>query len=179
MKIISIIEEQSIFGFTGKINLLLRNNHQYLGAIFLINGNVVHAQLGNIRGKHALLNFLFEAFDNESKFKYVIEPEVVDIKIASFNYSPQQLIKKINILSHKYQQTSRLRPPDNLRVILSGEFILEGPQVTPQEFELMCTISDYNKISEIYQNCPLYHFEITSRLVSLRKNRALKVISNS
>jgi hypothetical protein len=75
----------------------------------------------------------------------------------------------------EHNDSKRLRPPGELRVLIDPEFIETGDKPDSLEFNILKTMSTFNKVADIYQNCDLFDFEITKGLVSLRKKGAIKV----
>jgi hypothetical protein len=49
--------------------------------------------------------------------------------------------------------------------------------VSPEEFEVLVTLTEWNSPNDIYRHCQLLDHEITLALVSLRKKGALKIIA--
>ncbi len=72
-------------------------------------------------------------------------------------------------------EAKKLRPPNGLRLVLNDEFVIKGGEIGQEEFGVMKVITDFNKVEDIYVNCPLQEHQITLALVSLRKKGALKV----
>ena len=56
MDLIETLKEQAAFGFTGKINVLLGEKRQYIGAIYQKDGHIVHADYEGHHGKKSLFN---------------------------------------------------------------------------------------------------------------------------
>ena len=87
MGLIEVIEEQTVFGFTGKINILLKEDKRMLGSIFLLEGKVVNAYHDKNYGMNALNFFVFEDFQKNNYFDFVVEPEIVLEESVNFNIS--------------------------------------------------------------------------------------------
>lgn len=176
MDLIKIIEEQTIFAFTGKINVLQKTSNQYLGAIWQKDGVIVNAHYADLKGKKALLRIVFEDLENPDLMNFVVEPEVVGPEMVLFELQYESFYRELQRIYNDYQQSKKLRPPDHLKLAVSGDFIVEGAGLSSEEFDLLCLISDYNQVSELYAQSPLYDFEITNLLVSLRKKKAIIVV---
>lgn len=176
MDLIKIVEEQTVFAFTGKINVLLKENNQYLGAIWQKDGFIVQAQLGDLKGKKALLRIVFDDLEAPDRLNFVVEPELVTQDPSQFELSYEDFYRELQRIYNDYQQCKKLRPADHLKLAVNGDFIVDGAGLSPEEFDLLCLISDYGLVGDLYAKSPLYDFEITNLLVSLRKKKALKVI---
>ena len=77
-----------------------------------------------------------------------------------------------------YLGSKKLRPPGALKLVLNPNFIVEGQDVAPNEFDVLSAISDYSRVEDIYNHCPLMEYEVTQALVSLRRKGALKVVAS-
>ena len=176
MDLIKIVEEQSIFAFTGKINVLQKSSNQYLGAIWQRDGVIVNSHFGELRGKKALLRIVFEDLENLDYMNFVVEPEVVGPEMAQFELTYESFYRELQRIYNDYQQSKKLRPPDHLKLAVSGDFVVDGASLGAEEFDSLCLISDYAQVSELYAKSPLYDFEITNLLVSLRKKKAIIVV---
>jgi len=174
--LIKVIEEQTVFAFTGKINVLQKNNNQYRGAIWQKDGFIVQAHMGPLRGKKALLRIVFDDLETPDHFSFMVEPEVVALDESSFQLSYEDFYRELQRIYNSYQKNKKLRPSDDLRLAVSGDFILSGPELSSQEYDVLCAISDNGQVAALYADSPLYDFEITNILVHLRKKKAIKVV---
>ena len=175
MNLINAIEEQSTFGFTGKINTLLSSNDQFLGAIYLLNGKLVHAIYQGSARKKALFNMIFDELQRPNNYKYIVEPEFVPGEISTFNYSYESFSKLVNEYIENYLEYKKLIPPNNLKLMVDSNFIIEGEEVTVEEFGVLATITEYAIVSDIYYHSKFHMFHTSKALISLRKKGAIKV----
>jgi len=177
VRLLKTIEEQAVFGFSGKVNIMDAQSGQYYGAIYLDNGLIVNAIFKGVRGRKGLMNGFIYSLTNEERIKHVVEPELIDEDLKIFEISFDLFVEEFKSIYSEYQEVKKLRPPESLRVVLNGEFVVAGSEVTSSEFDVMKTISIFNKVRDIYDNCPLMEVEITRALVGLRKKKAIKVVS--
>lgn len=177
MSLTAILTEQEHFNFTGRVNILDKKSAQFLGVILQEEGMIVNARFQAHRGKKALFMIALDDFENPKRYRFVVEPEIIEDADRSFSLAIKDYTEKAQELIEKAQQSRKLRPPLDLRLALVGDFLIKGEQVDANEFSLMTTISDYSKVEDIYQYSPLFEFEITNALVSLRRKKALKVIA--
>jgi hypothetical protein len=77
----------------------------------------------------------------------------------------------------QYQEASKYRPPENVKILIESSFLREKNEVTPQEYEVLEVITEWSKPFDIYQHCDLLDHEVTWALVSLRKKKALKILA--
>lgn len=178
MGLLNVLEEQSSFGFTGKVNLLSSSNDQFLGVVFLEDGILVGAKYQKRVGRKALYEIVFQDLDSSDEFKYIVEPEIISEENKMFKYELSQFKTDLKELYEKYQASKNLRPPENLKLVVNSEIIHNNAEVTPIEFELLKTIVDTPLVSEIYKLCPLLEMEITLALVELRRKKAIKVFQS-
>jgi hypothetical protein len=175
LKIIGVMEEQLSVRFTGRINILSNFNHQYLGHMLLKDGEIFQVLFNNLKGLKAFYELIVQEFSLES-FRYVVEPEVVDESERQIHYPYKILKTKMTDVLKQYREALKYRPPDDVRILIQPEFIIEGAPVTPEEFDVLETLSEWSNPREIYQHCQLLDHEITLALVSLRKKSALKIV---
>lgn len=175
--LIRILDEQVSVGFTGKVNILDPDTNQLLGAISLLDGDIVDSRYKGVKGLKSFFNLCVDEFENIS-LKYIVEPELIEIGINTIHYPYSILKRKIAEVVEQFRASKSNRPPNDLKILIKPEFIVDGEEVINQEFDLLSTISDYNRVGDIYKECDLLDYEITNALVLLRKKNALKVIKN-
>lgn len=178
MDLMANIQEQSSLGLTGKINVLLHDNRQFIGALFLLQGHLVNATYLGRQGRQALIHLVFDDEKKHADFRFIIEQEVIGPGHISFNLTFKDFKEFIQGLFSKHKEAIRLRPPAHLALLVNASFISHGPPITPEEFDVLSTISNYRHVRDIYRHTPLQDFEITWALVSLRKKGAIKVLSS-
>ncbi len=175
-KIISLIEEQVAVGFTGKLNFLSIYNRQYLGHILFKNGELIQATFHKSMGKKALFQIILEE-EIGHKFNLVLEPELVDEKERFIHRPFSELKLKFADLLREHRESLKYRPPENIKIIIDAEFLEDSLAVTPEEFEVLKTLTEWSTPKELYEHCQLLEHEITMALVSLRKKEGLKVVA--
>lgn len=175
MSVLEAIEEQCSFGFTGRINVLKSVDRQYLGVILLLSGKVVSSHFAKKTGATALYSLVICDLEDLEDFKLVVEPEIVEDEDVEFSLSLNDLRKKVTTIYEDHNKSKKLKPPENLRILINPEFIEKGEKPNSLEFSILKVMSEFNKVADIYKNCDLFDFEITKGLVSLRKKGAIKV----
>lgn len=170
------IEEQRLVCFTGKVNILKKENNEFVGSLLLMDGEIVGAQCQKLTPLKAVFKLVLTYQKNLENLSLVIEPELLDSSLKKIDYPFKTLKKKMQEHFLLLQKTDTNRPPDNLKLKIKTEFIKSGTYIDPKEYSLLCVISDHNEVSEIYQESELFDYEITDLLVKLRKKNALKVI---
>lgn len=176
-KLFSVIEDQVSVQFTGKVNVLSNFNRQFLGHILFRQGKIVDALFNGVRGEKALYHLFIQEFSLQS-YEYVVEPEVVGESLLELPYGHEELKEKLADALKQYQQSLKLRPPENVKIVIDPEFIEDSLSVSKNEFEVLCTLTEWNTPFDIYQHCPLLDHEITMALVGLRKKSALKILAS-
>ncbi len=175
--LIYILDEQVSVGFTGRVNILSSPAKQHLGSILIVDGEIIDCEYKKIDSLKAFFNLCVDEFEKEP-LAYIVEPELVELSKKTIHYPYSVLKRKIATVVEGYRESKKHRPPEGLKILLDPAFMSDDKKVTDSEFKLMSTITDYNKVSDIYMNCELLDYEITNCLVSLRKKKALKVIKN-
>jgi hypothetical protein len=175
-RVLNVVEEQIAVQFTGKVNILSTFNRQFLGHILFKNGDVIHVTFDGSKGLKAFYSLIIQEFTLKS-FDYVVEPELVEDKDRQIHYPFSVIKNKIGDVLKKYRESLKLRPPEKVKILIDAEFIEDTLPVTPEEFDVLKTLSDFNNPSEIYEHCELLEHEVTMALVSLRKKGALKILA--
>lgn len=175
-KVMNVIEEQISVQFTGKVNILATFNRQFLGHVIFKNGEVVQVTFNKLQGMKAFYQLIIQEYSLES-FDYVVEPEVVEEKERQIHYPFAVIRNKMQDVLKQYQDSLKVRPPDNIKILIDVEFIEDTLPVTPQEFEVLRTLTEWNTPHDLYQHCQLLDHEITWALVSLRKKGGLKILA--
>ncbi len=176
--LLEVLKEQASFGFTGKVNLLLLNSGQFYGVVYLKDGFVVGANVGNLKGKNALYKMIFEDVDSQVNCKFVVEPEVISEINCSMKINFDQIKNEAQNMFQKYIQAKKLKPAPELRLVIDPEVIVNHEMITADEFDVLTILTEWCKVSDIYKYSKLMEFEVTNALVSLRKKRAIKVFQN-
>lgn len=176
--LIEVLKEQASFGFTGKVNLLSKENGQFLGVIYQQEGLIVGAQIRDLKGKKALLKMIFDDVESNENFKFIVEPEVLSDEIFSMKISFEEIKLEAQKHFQEYVAAKKLRPAPHLKLVIDPEIIVSKDDLSPQEFDVLAVISEWCKVSDIYKYSKLMDFEVTQALVSLRKKRAIKVFQN-
>lgn len=175
-KLFSVIDDQVSVQFTGKVNVLSNFNRQFLGHILFRNGRIVEGLFNGHKGEKALYHLFIQEFSLQS-FEYVIEPEVVDEAVLEFPYGHQELKEKMAEAVKLYQQSLKMRPPENVKIVIDPDFVEDSLPVSQAEFDILCTLTEWHSPYDIYQHCHLLDHEITMGLVGLRKKNALKIVA--
>ncbi|RLA65065.1 MAG: hypothetical protein DRQ88_02590 [Epsilonproteobacteria bacterium] len=176
--LLSLIEEQTTISFTGKVNVLSKKNNQYEGVIFLKEGNLVNAEYQGMKGKKALFNLIFDDIDAKTEVNYVVEPEIIEVRPTDFDIEFKVFFDMVKDRYEKIIKVKKFKPPNHLTLAVNPIFISgnEAATVSADEFDVMCAIITAKKVSEVYKWCPLFNYEITKALVSLRSKKAVIVL---
>ena len=175
-KVLGVIEEQISVEFTGKVNILSSFNRQFLGHILFVNGEVIQVVFNRSKGLKAFYQLIIQEYSLQS-FDYVVEPELVDEKERQIHYPFGVIKNKMTDILKQYRGSMKMRPPENIKILIDSEFIEDSLPVTPEEFEVLKSLSEWNNPHDLYQHCELLDHEITIGLVSLRKKGALKIVA--
>jgi hypothetical protein len=138
-------------------------------------GEIFDTEYDGSFGLKAFFNLCIDEFDKEVQIRYVVEPEFIN-REQLIKYPFGVLKRKTAEMITHYKEYKAQRPPMNLKLMVQPEFIGTGDGITEEEFKLLCTMSDYNLVEDIYKYSELLDYEITMALVSLRKKDALRVI---
>lgn len=177
LKLLSVIEEQIAVQFTGRVNALAKFNRQYLGHLLFKDGEIIQASFQHLRGLKAFYQIVIQEFSLQA-FEYVVEPEVVEDKERQIHYPYAVLRNRVAEVVKQHRDSIKFRPPENVRIIASADFLEQNSPVTPQEFSVLEVLTEFNSPFDIYQHCDLLDHEITWALVGLRKKGGLKIVAS-
>jgi hypothetical protein len=175
-KVLYVVEEQMAVQFTGKVNILASFNRQFLGHILFKNGEVIQVVFNGLKGLKAFYHLIIQEYSLQS-FDYVVEPELVDEKERQIHYPFPVIRNKLTEVIKNYKESLKLRPPENIKILIDSEFLEDSLPVSPDEFEVLSTLTEWSTPSDVYLHCPLLDHEITQALVSLRKKGGLKILA--
>jgi hypothetical protein len=175
LKIFEILEEQSIIGFSGKLNVLDINTKEQFGYIVFMEGSIVNAKKSNLMPYKALMNLLLESYNN-SHLDFIVEPELVTNETVSFSLSFEEFKSNGIEYINQYEHSKENRPSDSLQLLIKPSFLSQDVEMTKSEYNLLCTLSDFSIVKDVYENNEMLDYEITNALISLRKKDALKVV---
>ncbi len=161
--------------FSGKLNILYEHNSQFLAYIAVSEKRIVKCRYDKWVGEAAILELLIYIGNCSKQLIFVEEPEIIDLLECDLLLD----LNGLNSLLATYFERVKYAPPKNLKVLIDGDFIVEGEDLSLDEFKLLNTISDYSKVEEIYNNCLLSPAQVLVCLVGLRAKRALKVLGHS
>jgi hypothetical protein len=173
--LIPILDEQTSVGFTGKVNVLEEKTSKLLGSVYIYEGELYDVEYNEVHGLKAFYNLCIDEFDHAQDLKYIVEPELVQ-REQLIKYPFSVLKRKAAEVVTNFKEQRAQRPPKNLKLMIEPSFVDTGEEVTEAEYSLMCTLSDFNLVDDLYKHSPLLDYEITMALVSLRKKNALRVI---
>ncbi len=176
MGIIDVLEDQIIFEFTGRVNVLKKGNNQYLGRLLLKDGKIISCEYDKVGGLKSFYNLIVD--EEKLDIHFIIEPEVVNSSDRNLdeNISFPELKEKLNLYLAEYKKSLKLKPPPDLKLSINPNFLKKGEEISAKEFDILCVISDYSRAEDIYRSANLADFEITNALVTLRKKNALLVL---
>ena len=178
MGLLEILNEQSAFGFTGRINVLVKSNGQLFGVIYQNEGTIVDAESQSLNGLRALYKMIFTDVESQDFLKFIVEPEILKSENLQLNISLDELKSDASKKFQEYIAAKKLRPPANLKLVIDPEIIVNTNQVSPEEYDILSLLTEWSKVSDIYKYSNLLEYEITNALVALRRKKAIRVFQN-
>lgn len=178
LKILDVIEEQVAVTFTGRLNVLSTENHQFLGHLLFKDGEIYQATYKGHKSLKAFYQIIITEFEHNN-FDYVVEPEVVSDTERHIHYPYSVLKNKLAEIMKSHKEALKFKPLSNVKIIIDPEFIAGFAPMNGAEFAVLETLTEWSSTDDIYQHCPLQEYEITDALVSLRKKEALKILAKN
>jgi len=171
------LDEQTSVRFTGRLNVLDRLSRQMIGLVILKDGEVYRCDYRGVFGLKAFYNMAIESAQLYPQ-DFIIEPEIINNEDREIHFTYPVLKARTQEVISRYMQHSSHRPPNHIKLMIRPEFIRasEG-RVGDAEFRVLCALTEWSKVEDLYRNCPLQDYEITEALVELRKKEALKVVA--
>lgn len=177
MGLLEILKEQAAFGFTGRVNVLLKSTGQIVGVVFQKDGYIVGAQMKELSGINSLHRMIYTDVE-QNDFKIVVEPEFVDQEFETMKITYEELRDGVQQGFREYQESKKLKPPMHLKLVINPEIVVDKTILSSDEYDVLLLVTEWNKVSDIYSKSILMEYQITNALVSLRKKKALKVFQN-
>lgn len=170
------MDEQTAVRFTGRLNVLDRLSRQLIGVVIVKEGEVLRCDYRGAFGLKAFYNMAIESAQLVLQ-DFVVEPEIIADDAREIFYPYPVLKARALEAIQQYMQYSAQRPPGHLRLMVRSDFIsAKTDPVTDSEFQVLCSITEWGKVEDLYRNCPLQDYEITKALVQLRKKEAIKTL---
>ncbi len=178
MSLLEVLSDQSAFGFTGRINVLVKSTSQLYGVIYQREGSIVGADTQGVSGKKALFRMVFLDVESSNYLKYVVEPEIIKDEYAKMNLNFADLKIESQKYFQVYMDSKKLKPPMSLQLMINPEIVVNTEELTPEEFDTLSLLTEWSKVSDIYNQTKLLEFELTNSLISLRRKKAIRVFQN-
>jgi uncharacterized protein DUF4388 len=165
-----IIQLVSVSGKTGVFALKRDGNSN--GEIYLRGGQIVHAQVGDLRGEEAVYEL---AIWPEGDFVFTpgMETELTTIQKSNTNLL-MEAARRID----EWQVLSKRIPSTRLVPVFTNQSATTSVSLTPHEWALICKIDERRTIEEValglnmsaFEVCKLLYGLITSGLIALNED---------
>ena len=175
LKIFDVLDEQTMVSFTGRVNILQQTNRELLGVILIRDGDVFKAQYKGVKGLKAFYNIVIETTAT-LHVDFIVEPELVGDVDKQIHYPYSVLKNRAQEVLDRYTKVAGLKPPSHVKLIPKSDILTSDFEIGEAEFQVLCALTEWSKVEDLYQYCPLLDFEITESLVSLRRKNALEVV---
>lgn len=171
------LDEQTSVRFTGRLNVLDRLSRQLIGLVILKDGEILRCDYRGVFGLKAFYNMAIESAQLVLQ-DFVVEPEIIGTDLREIHFDYPVLKARAKQAIERFMQHSAHRPPDALRLMVRPDFIsTKQDPISDTEFRVLCSLTEWSKVEDLYRNCPLQDYEITEALVNLRKKEAIKTIA--
>lgn len=177
LKIFEILDEQAMVNFTGRVNILQQTNRELLGVIIVREGDVFRAHYKGVQGLKAFYNIIIETAET-LHVDFIVEPEIVGEEDKQIHYPYSVLKNRAQEVLERYSKVAGLRPPPHVKLLAKASILTSEEDIGEAEFQVLCALTEWSKVEDLYRYCPLLDFEITESLVSLRRKNALEVVGS-
>ena len=165
-----IIQLVSVSGKTGVFSLSRGGDSS--GEIYLRNGHIVHASVGEIAGEEAVYEL---AIWPEGEFVFTPGQETT---LTTIQKSNTNLLMEAARRIDEWQVLSKRIPSTRLVPVFTSQATTTSVSLTPQEWALVCKIDERRSIEEVaigldmspFECCKLLYGLITSGLVTLKED---------
>jgi hypothetical protein len=166
-----IIQLVSVSGKTGVFTL---KNGAEAGSIYLQDGQIVHAQVGDLNGEEAVYEL---AIWPQGEFVFTPGSPA---PASSIQKSNTNLLMEAARRIDEWQVLSKRIPSTRLVPVFTQKSSNTSVSFTPQEWALICKIDERRSIEEIavglgtspFETCKILYGLITSGLVELKEDLA-------
>lgn len=176
LRILKYLNDQVLLAFTGRVNILIPGSNQFIGVVFLEDGEIVGAEHSKLKGTNALFELYLIEILNTHQFKFVIEPEIIGIDQTHFRMSPNKSFAEFKKYNKSEYRLSKLRPENSLKICVNEKFIESGEELSSAEFKMLEIIAVSKTIGDVFFNSNFNDFLTNSLLVLLRQKKAIKVL---
>lgn len=171
------LDEQTSVRFTGRLNVLDRLSRQLIGVVILKDGEILRCDYRGVFGLKAFYNMAIESAQLVLQ-DFVVEPEIITEDLREIHHPYPVLKARSAEAIERYMMYSSHRPPGQLRLMVRSDFLAhKNDLISDTEFRVLCSITEWSKVEDLYRNCPLQDYEITEALVHLRKKEAIKTVA--
>jgi hypothetical protein len=165
-----IIQLVSVSGKTGVFSL--KRDGDASGEIFLRGGQIVHAQVGDLKGEEAVYEL---AIWPEGEFVFTPGRET---ELTTIQKSNTNLLMEAARRIDEWQILSKRIPSTRLVPVFTNQAATTSVSLTPPEWSLICKIDERRTIEEIaigldmspFEVCKLLYGLITSGLLALNED---------
>lgn len=166
-----IIQLVSVSGKTGVFTL---ESGDETGKIFLQDGQIVHAEVGDLRGEDAVYELAIWPQGD-----FVFNPEAA-APARSIQKSNTNLLMEAARRIDEWQVLSKRIPSTSLVPVFTQKSSNTSVSFTPQEWALICKVDERRSIEEIavglgsspFDACKILYGLITSGLIELKEDLA-------
>lgn len=164
-----IIQLVSVSGKTGMFSL---KNGSAIGEIYLRNGQIAHAQVGDLAGEEAVYEL---AIWPEGDFVFTPGKET---ELTTIHKSNTNLLMEAARRIDEWQVLSKRIPSTRLVPVFTSQATATSVSLTAQEWALICKIDERRTIEEVsiglglspFEVCKVLYGLITSGLVTLKED---------
>ncbi|NCN28627.1 DUF4388 domain-containing protein [bacterium] len=140
-------------------------------SIFLEGGRIQQVLCGSVYGLKALLRiFSWQDF----RWTFNLHSQV-ELNLPSMDLSYLELKNLFSQWSGRWKRVGDLMPSNNVRLKVRADSFLTRKTWSKQEYIVVASVCEFENISEILNNCPLWDVEILETLVGLRQEKLLSV----
>lgn len=177
--LIHLMQEQAAFGFSGKINILKRGSGQFLGSLWQKGDVITQAFYKNAYGLKMALALGVDEIVHKAEFQFVAEPEIIGEKHLAFELKIGEFKNQLSSYIEQINKSETQRPSSELVLKLRNKiFEIDSPHnLNFEEFLLIKSLIQFQRVGDLYKECPLLDHEITLGLVSLRKQGLIEVVA--
>ena len=175
LKIFDVLDEQAMVSFTGRVNIIQLTNRELLGVVILKDGYVCKANYKGVHGVKAFYNIVIETATT-LHVDFIVEPEIISDEDKQIHFPYSVLKTRSEEVLDRYSKVAGLKPPPQVKLVPKSDILISHHEMGEAEFQVLCALTEWSKVEDLYLYCPLLDFEITESLVSLRRKNAIEVV---
>lgn len=169
-----ILEEQSLFKFTGILRILDRSSGDLHGQVLIEDGQVLQAYFQNSKNYKAVLKLCCNLQEG-LEFDYDLVSKELNYFGELIGLSNNELRKRFQNYWEKGDLFREKRINDNSQLKISDQLMKEEYAINHHEFLILCEMLRCKSIEDVYRKSSLLEYEVTKAILDLKSKNLIQI----